>query len=172
MHTAVYAPTLKAIEDTIMSLHLSQRKKSYRFWMISMHELEGNMRLGMHLVVMALATSTAMLWTYSLPSSNSFHQKQKHKAAWIFMVIWLTALSPGEIRDVCNVNVMCSAECDTDHKLLCGKFKLQCWKETPMEGVKVQKRINGSKLSDIWQPQFRWQLGKFQGSRIPNRSVC
>ena len=52
-----------------------------------------------------------------------------------------------DLGDVCNVRVLRSAECDTDHKMVRGKFKLQIRKKTRMEGVKFPKRINVSKLN-------------------------
>ena len=60
-----------------------------------------------------------------------------------------------DLRDVCNVRMLLSAECDTDHKLVRVKFKLQVRKKTRMEGVKVPKRINVSKLN---QPDVCQQL--------------
>ena len=61
----------------------------------------------------------------------------------------------GDLRDVCNVRVLRSAECDTDHKMVRGKFKLHVRKKTRMEGVKVPKRINVTKLN---QPDVCQQL--------------
>ena len=52
-----------------------------------------------------------------------------------------------DLSDVCNIRVLRSAECDTNHKMVRGKFKLQIRKKTRMEGVKVLKRINVSKLN-------------------------
>ena len=44
--------------------------------------------------------------------------------------------------DICNVRVLRSAECDTDHKLVRGKFKLRIRRKVRKSGVKVPKRIN------------------------------
>ena len=53
-----------------------------------------------------------------------------------------------DLRDVCNVRVLRSADCDTDHKMVRGKFKLCVYKKTRMTGVEVPKRINVTKLKD------------------------
>ena len=53
-----------------------------------------------------------------------------------------------DLRDVCNVRVLRSADCDTDHKMVRGKFKLCVHKKTRMTGVEVPKRINVTKLKD------------------------
>ena len=44
-----------------------------------------------------------------------------------------------DLRDICNVRELRSAECDTDHKMLCGKFKLQIRKKARM---RVQARVS------------------------------
>ena len=90
----------------------------------------------------------------NLAICNTFYrQKQKHKATWIHprskhghMIDYIITRRD-DLSDVCNVRVLRSAECDTDHKMVRGKFKLQVRRKTRMEGVKVPKRINVSKLN-------------------------
>ena len=77
---------------------------------------------------------------FNLAICNTFYQKQKHKVTWIHPrskhghMIDFIITRRDDLRDVCNVCVLRSAECDTDHKIR-------------MEGVKVPKRINVSKLN-------------------------
>ena len=54
----------------------------------------------------------------------------------------------GGVGFVCNVRVLRSAECDTDHKLVRGKFKLHIRKKIRMSGAKVPKRFDVSILDD------------------------
>ena len=53
-----------------------------------------------------------------------------------------------ELVDVSSVRVLRSAECDTDHKLVRGKFKMRIRKKVRMTGVQVPKRIDVGKLKD------------------------
>ena len=97
---------------------------------------------------------------FNLAICNTFfHQQQKHKVTWTrprskhgHMIDFIITRRD-DIRDVCNACVLCSAECDTDHKMVCRKFKLPVQKKTRMEGAKVPKRINVTKLNqpDICQ---------------------
>ena len=53
-----------------------------------------------------------------------------------------------DLVDVSSVRVLRSAECDTDHKMVRGKFKLRIRKKVRMTGVQVPKRIDVGKLKD------------------------
>ena len=86
---------------------------------------------------------------YDLAISNTFfHQKQKHKVTWTHPrskhdhLIDFIITRKRDLGDICNVRVLRSAECDTDHKLVQGKFKLRTRRKIRMSGVKVPKRIN------------------------------
>ena len=84
--------------------------------------------------------------------NTSFHQKKIHKTTWTHprskqghLIDYI--ISPKrDLVDVCNVRVLRSAECDTDHKMVPGKFKCRIRKKIRLEGVKVPKRINVAKL--------------------------
>ena len=87
-------------------------------------------------------------------SNTFFRQKLKHKATWTHprskhghMIDYILTRR-SDLRDVCNVRVLRSADCDTDHKMVRGKFKLCVHKKTRMTGVEVPKRINVTKLKD------------------------
>ena len=91
---------------------------------------------------------------FGLAISNTFfYQKQKHKVTWIHLKSkqgHLTAFIITRMRDIghiCNVRVLRSAECDTAHTLVRGKFKLSIQQKIRMNGVKVPKRLNVSKLA-------------------------
>ncbi|KAK2561818.1 MAM and fibronectin type III domain-containing protein 1 [Acropora cervicornis] len=78
----------------------------------------------------------------------------KHKATWIHprskhghMIDYILTRR-NDLRDVCNVRVLRSADGDTDHKMVRGKFKLCVRKKTRLTGVEVPKRINVTKLKD------------------------
>ena len=86
---------------------------------------------------------------YNLAISNTFfHQIHKHKVTWIHPrskhghLIDFIILRKRDMGDICNVRVLRSAECDTDHKLVRGKFKLRIRRKIWKSGVKVPKRIN------------------------------
>ena len=83
-----------------------------------------------------------------------FHHKDKHKYTWfqprskqghLFDYI---ITQKWDLADVCNINVLCSAECVTDHKLVQGKFKLHIHNKIHMSGVKIPERHDVSKLHD------------------------
>ena len=86
-----------------------------------------------------------------------FHQKEKHKVTWTHPrskqghMIDFIITRKRDLVDVSNVRVLRSAECDTDHKLVRGKFKLRIRKKVRMSGVKMPKRIDVGKLK---QPEF------------------
>ena len=88
-----------------------------------------------------------MVCTFNLAITNTFfRQKQRHKVTWIHPrskhghLIEFIITRKQDSGDVYNVCVLPSAECDTDHKLVRGKFKLRICKK-----VKVPKRINVSR---------------------------
>ena len=64
-----------------------------------------------------------------------------------------------DMRDVCNVKVLRSAECGTDHFLLRGKLKLHLMRQCRANGVKIPKRVNVSKLNNPIPP-IREQLSQ------------
>ena len=83
-----------------------------------------------------------------------FRLKEKHKTTWTHPrskqghLIDFIITRQRDIADVSIVRVLRSANCDTDHRLVRGKFKLRIRKKLRMEGVKVPKRIDVSKLKD------------------------
>ena len=84
-----------------------------------------------------------------------FHQKDKHKYTWFHPkskqghLIDYIITRKRDLADVCNVQVLRSAECDTNHRLVRGKFKLHICKKIPLSGVKVPKQLDVSKLHDL-----------------------
>ena len=98
-------------------------------------------------------------------TNTFFRQKLKHKATWYHPrsghghLIDFIITRKSNLADICNVKVLRSAECGTDHKLVRGKFKFCIRKKVRMEGVKVPKRIDVSKLmqDDICK-QFQARL--------------
>ena len=90
---------------------------------------------------------------FNLAIGNTFfRQKLKHKVTWIHPrskhghMIDFIITRKDDIGDACNIRVLRSAECNTDHKLVRGKFKLRIRKRIRMTGVKVPKRIDVAKL--------------------------
>ena len=83
-----------------------------------------------------------------------FHQKKIHKTTWTHPrskqghLLDYIITRKRDLADVCNVRVLRSAECDTDHKMVRGKFKCRIRKKIRFEGVKIPKSINVSKLKD------------------------
>jgi hypothetical protein len=166
---SVYAPTLQASEDTIMSFYGALREaitsipKEEKLLILG----DFNARVGRQNEIWnALGkygigninnnglNLLQLCSEFNLAISNTFfRQKEKHKVTWIHPrskhghMIDFIITRRGDLRDVCNVRVLRSAECDTDHKMVRGKFKLQIRKKIRMEGVKVPKRINVSKLN-------------------------
>lgn len=92
---------------------------------------------------------------FNLAITNTFFRtKAKHKATWYHPrsghghLIDFILTRKSDLRDICNVKVLRSAECGTDHKLVRGKFKLYIRKKMRTSGVRVPKRIDISKLHD------------------------
>ena len=87
-----------------------------------------------------------------------FRKKKKHKVTWTHPrskhghMIDFIITRRNDLRDVW---VLCGANCYNDHKMVSGKFMFQIQKKIHMEGVKVPKRINASKLH---QPDMCKQL--------------
>jgi hypothetical protein len=81
-------------------------------------------------------------------TNTFFQQKLKHKATWYHPrsghghLIDFIITRKSNLADICNVK-----ECGTDHNLVRGKFKFCIRKKVRMEGVKVPKRIDVSKLT-------------------------
>ena len=68
---------------------------------------------------------------FNLAITNTFFRtKAKHKATWYHPrsghghLIDFILTRKSDLRDICNVKVLRSAECGTDHKLVRGKFKM------------------------------------------------
>ena len=163
---SVYAPTMQATEQSIMSFYetlrstISSLPKEEKLIVFG----DFNARVGQeHQTWDALgrygigkANNNGLLCSeLDLVISNTFfRQKLKHKATWTHprskhghMIDYILTRR-SDLRDVCNVRVLRSADCDTDHKMICGKFKLCVRKKTRMTGVEVPKRINVTKLKD------------------------
>ena len=81
-----------------------------------------------------------------------FRQKEKHKTTWTHPrskqghLIDFIITRKRDLADASSVRVMRSAECDTDHRLVRGKFKLRIRKKVRMAGVQIPKRIDVEKL--------------------------
>ena len=165
---SVYAPTLQASKDTIMSFYRALREAitsipkqekllilgdfNARVWRqyevcnaLGKYGIDNINNNGLNLLELCSEFNLALCNIF-------FHQKQKHKVTWIHprskhchMIDIITRRD--DLRDVCNVRMLRSAECDTDRKMVRGKFKLQIRKKTRMEGVNVPKRINVCKLN-------------------------
>ena len=90
-----------------------------------------------------------------------FHQKEIHKATWTHPrskkghQIDFIITRKRDLADTSSVRVMRSAECDSDHKLLRGKFKLRVRKKIRISGVQAPKRIDIEKLKN---PEFMFQV--------------
>ena len=167
---SVYAPTMQATEETIMSLY-----ETLRITITSVPKEEKLIILGDFNARVGQEHQTwDALGRYGIGNANSngllllqlcselglvicntfFHHKLKHKVTWTHprskhghMIDYILTRK-SDIRDVCNVRVLRSADCDTDHKLVRGKLKLCVRKKSRMTGVEVPKRINVNKLKD------------------------
>lgn len=60
-----------------------------------------------------------------------------------------------DLKDVCSVCVLHNAECNTGHKLVQGKFKLQVRRKVYMARIKIPRRMNAEKIK---QPGVCLQL--------------
>ena len=144
---SVYVPTLQASEDIVMSFYdgLRDAIKSVpkEEELIILRDL--NVRVGRQhetwdaldpygtgkinssgLILLELCSE------FNLAICNIFfRQKQKHTFTWIHprpkhgRMIDYIIIRKVDIRDVGNVRVLTSGECDTDHKLLRRKFKFK-----------------------------------------------
>ena len=166
----VYAPTMQATEESIMSFYetlrttISSVPKEEKLIILG----DFNARVGQeHQTWNALgrygigkANNNGLLLLQlcselDLVISNTFfRQKLKHKVTWTHprskhghMIDYILTRR-NDLRDVCNVRVLRSADGDTDHKMVRGKFKLCVRKKTRLTGVEVPKRINVTKLKD------------------------
>ena len=167
---SVYAPTMQASEEVIMSFYESLRSTITAIPKEDKVILLGdlNARVGQEhetwdalgrygigkvnsngLLLLQLCTELDLVIC-----NTFFHQKLKHKVTWTHPrskhghMIDFILTRRNDMRDVCNVRVSRSADCDTDHKMVRGKFKLQVRKKTRMPGVEVPKRIDVTKLKD------------------------
>ena len=77
-----------------------------------------------------------------------YRQKLKYKITWTHSrskhshMIYFIITHEHDISDICNVHVIQSAECDTDHSLMWGRFKLCVHKKYCMPKVKILKNFN------------------------------
>ena len=167
---SVYAPTMQATEETIMSFYktLSSTIRSVpkEEKLIILGDFNARVgkehqtwnALGRHGIGKANSNGLLLLQLCSeldlVICNTFFHQKLKHKVTWTHprskhghMIDYILTRKE-DIRDVCNVRVLRSADCDTDHKMVRGKFKLCIRKKTRMNGVEVPKRIDVTKLKN------------------------
>ena len=114
------------------------------------------MTYGMQLAAMASAKLTVMVYFYSsfvqnfillcpirssIKSASNGHMDTHPRSKHGHMIDFI-------LRSTCNVRVLQSADCDIDHNLVRGKFKLCIRRKICMAGVRVSKRIDVSKLKD------------------------
>ena len=166
---SIYAPTLTASEENILSFYAAlgnairsvpkEEKliilgdfnarvgKQQETWEALGPYGIGKMNSnGLHLLQLCSEFNLAI-------SNTFFHQKEKHKVTWFHPrskqghLIDFIIIRKKDISDLCNVRVLRSAECDTDHKLVRGKLKLRIRRKVRMNGVKVPKRLDVSKLA-------------------------
>ena len=167
---SVYAPTLQASDEIIFAFYESLREaiteipteekliilgdlnarvgKDWETWESLGHHGIGKINSnGLKLLEFCSEFNLAICNTF-------FHQKEKHKTTWthprsnLGHLIDYIITRKRDLVDVCNVRVLRSAECDSDHKMVRGKFKLRIRKKIRMSGVKVPKRLDVSKLND------------------------
>ena len=166
---SVYAPTLQAQEETASVFYETLRTtlrsipfddkvlligdfnarvgKDFNTWDVIGRYGIGKMNSN-GLLLLSLCTE------FNLVVCNTFFRhKLIHKVTWTHPrskhghMIDFIITRKRDMRDVCSVRVLRSADCDTDHKLLRGKFKLVVRRKVRMSGIKMQKRINIDKLS-------------------------
>lgn len=53
------------------------------------------------------------------------------------------------LKDICSVCVLCSAKCNTDRKLVQGKFKLHVRRKVHMARIKIPKCMNVKKMKQL-----------------------
>ena len=167
---SVYAPTLQASEEVLDSFYESLRQtirsvpKEEKLILLGDfnarvgRESETWNALGPYGIGKMNSNGLRLLELcsmHNLAIANTFFRlKVKHKVSWIHPrskqghLIDYIITRKSDISDACNVRVLRSAECDTDHKMVRGTFKLRIRRKIRMEGVKVPKRINVAKLSE------------------------
>ena len=167
---SVYAPTLLAEEETSSefydSLRTTIRSIPFEDKLILLGDFNARVgndfntwdALGRHGLgkmnsngLLLLSPSTE----FNLVIGNTFfHQKSLYKVTWTHPrskhghVIDFIITRKRDLRDACSVRVMRSADCDTDHKLVSGKFNLVVRRKVKMNGVRVPKRIKINKLNE------------------------
>ena len=167
---SVYAPTLMSSEESIMSFYQDLRAvitsipredkimllgdfnarvgKDHGVWNALGRFGIGNVnRNGINLLQLCTEFQLAICNTF-------FHHKLKHKVTWTHPrskhghILDYIITRRRDLRDVCSVRVMRGADCDTDHKMLRAKLKIIIRRKVRVNGVKVPKRIDVSKLQD------------------------
>ena len=165
---SVYAPTMQASEDTLISFYDALRSavnsvpkeeklivlgdfnarvgRDNQTWDALGRYGVGKMNTnGLRLLELCSECDLVVCNTF-------FRQKLKHKATWthprskIGHMIDFIITRQSDLADVCSMRVLRSADCDTDHKLVRCKLKLRIRKRMRMNGVKAPKRIDVAKL--------------------------
>ena len=166
---SVYVPTLQASEDTLNSFYgalcsavtsipreenlillgdfNARVGREHTTWEALGHHGIGKMNSnGLRLLELCSECNLVICNTF-------FHHKLKHKTTWTHPrskhghMIDFIITRTDDLGDVSTVRVLRSAECDTDHGLLRGKFKLRIQKRHRMGVVGAPKRINVAKLA-------------------------
>ena len=167
---SVYAPTMEANEEIILAFYRALAEatssvpidekliivgdfnarvgKDWETWdALGRHGMGKINSNGLRLLELCSEQNLAICNTF-------YHQKEKHKATWFHPrskqghMIDFIITRKRDLVDVSSVRVLRSAECDTDHKLVRGKFKMRIRKKVRMTGVQVPKRIDVGKLKD------------------------
>ena len=109
-----------------------QLRRSWLSLVISTRELVRNMAYGMQLAAKVNCNDLFLLQLcseFDLVVSNTFyHQKREHKVKWTHPrpkhghMIDFILTRKSDMRDTCNVRVLRSADSDTGHNLVRGKF--------------------------------------------------
>ena len=172
----VYAPTLQANEEVNLAFYGALHEvitkipvkekliilgnfnarvgKDWETWdSLGCHEIGKINSNGLRLLELSSELKLVICNTF-------FHHKVMHEYTWFHPrskqghLLDYIITRKRDLADVCNVRVLHSAECDTDHRLVQGKFKLCICKKICLSGVKVPKRLDVSKLHDPNMPSI------------------
>ena len=165
---SVYAPTLGSDDDAIMAFYLELRNYlsvipnpdkilllgdfnarvgcDHSTWgVLGRYGLGKANENGIHLLQLCTEFGLAIGNTW-------FYQKPIHKVTWTHPrskhghILDYVITRKRDLQDLCTVRVLRGAECGSDHNLVRAKFKMRIRKKVRLNGVKVPKRLDVTKL--------------------------
>ena len=127
-------------------------------------------------ILLELFADTHLLFKQLCISNTVFQQKDSLKTTWMhprskhWHMIDDIIVRQRALNDVVHTRVMPSAECHTDHRLICCKLEFQ-FKPKPMIGCTPRKKLNVSSLQRVKvRVEFENIRSKLETSNYPSNS--